>query len=89
MVYRRRSTDVAVGGTWKRRYRAGFWVIERIGSLELGVEIKGVGREPTVGFQFTPTQIVVTEAIQREKLGQCEDVNGERPQSIAYLCANT
>ena len=26
-------------------------------------------REPTVGFQFTPTQIVVTEAIQREKLG--------------------
>jgi len=38
-----------------------------------------------VGFQFMPTQIVVTEAIQREKLGQCEDVNGERPQSIAYL----
>ena len=26
-------------------------------------------REPTVGFQFTPTQIVVTEAIQGEKLG--------------------
>ena len=33
--------------------------------------IKGVWREPTVGFQFTPTQIVVTEAIQREKLGHC------------------
>ena len=31
--------------------------------------IKGVWREPTVGFQSTPTQIVVTEAIQREKLG--------------------
>ena len=39
-------------------------------------------REPTVGFQFTPTQIVVTEAIQREKLGQCEDVNGERLKAL-------
>ena len=31
--------------------------------------IKGVQREPPVGIQSTPTQIVETEAIQKEKIG--------------------
>ncbi len=33
--------------------------------------IKGVRREPTLGFQSTPIQIGITEAIQREKLARC------------------